>query len=77
MGNTVQITVIATDFEDASEEYTTNIERRVVGGAFPETPEDSNSTHNRIGQNKAPLLNNTNRTNSWLMEEFHLPRFKK
>ena len=31
MGNTVQIT-IATDFEDASTKYTTNIERRVVGG---------------------------------------------
>ena len=77
MGNTVQITVIATDFEDASQEYTANIERRVVGSAFPETSDDSNSTNNRVGKNKAPLLNNTNRSNSWLMEEFHLPRFRK
>ena len=77
MGNTVQITVIATDFEDSSAEYTTNIERRVVGDAFPETHEDSNTTNNRVGQNKAPLLNNTNRSSSWLMEEFHLPRFRK
>jgi len=88
MGNTVQITVIATDFEDAAAEYTANIERRVVGGAFNDVnaqdntnPNAStmqntglNSNFNRT-QTKAPLLNNTR--SNWMMEEFHLPRFRK
>ena len=90
MGNTVQITVIATDFEDAAAEYTANIERRVVGGAFNDTnvhaqnntnPNGAtmqntglNSNFNRT-QTKAPLLNNTR--SNWMMEEFHLPRFRK
>ena len=79
MGNTVQITVIATDFEDATTEYTSNIERRVVGGALPEAPDNANTTHQSMGPNltktKAPLLNNTR--NNWMMEEFHLPRFRR
>ena len=86
MGNTVQITVIATDFEDAAAEYTANIERRVVGGAFNDVQESTNPStstmqHTGLNQNlnrtqtKAPLLNNTR--SNWMMEEFHLPRFRK
>ena len=76
MGNTVQITVIATDFEDASAEYTSNIERRVVGGVVPETPDNTSTLHNTTRtQTKAPLLNNTR--SNWMMEEFHLPRFRR
>jgi cell division protein FtsZ len=76
MGNTVQITVIATDFEDASAEYTANIERRVVGGVVPETPDNTSTLHNTTRtQTKAPLLNNTR--SNWMMEEFHLPRFRR
>lgn len=81
MGNTVQITVIATDFEDATTEYTSNIERRVVGGVIPEAPDNGNTTPQSMGTNmtrvqtKAPLLNNTR--NNWMMEEFHLPRFRR
>ena len=79
MGNTVQITVIATDFEDASTKYTANIERRVVGGFKPESP-DHDTNNPAEGTNmtlvtKAPLLNNTR--SNWMMEEFHLPRFRK
>ena len=51
MGNTVQITVIATDFEDATTEYTSNIERRVVGGVLPETPDNTNNTSQAVGLN--------------------------
>ena len=47
MGNTVQITVIATDFEDATTDYTSNIERRVVGGVVPETPDNTNNLLSR------------------------------
>ena len=88
MGNTVQITVIATDFEDAAAEYTANIERRVVGGAFNDTNTQDNTNPNAATmqntglnsnfnrtQTKAPLLNNTR--SNWMMEEFHLPRFRK
>ena len=76
MGNTVQITVIATDFEEASAEYTANIERRVVGGVIPETAENTSPLHNTTRtQTKAPLLNNTR--SNWMMEEFHLPRFRR
>jgi cell division protein FtsZ len=81
MGNTVQITVIATDFEDASTKYTANIERRVVGGFMQESPDNDNTNNssdrpNMTGINtKAPLLNNSR--SSWMMEEFHLPRFRK
>ena len=80
MGNTVQITVIATDFEDASTKYTTNIERRVVGGFMPDSPDHdtinpAEGPNMALVQTKAPLLNNTR--SNWMMEEFHLPRFRK
>ena len=74
MGNTVQIAVIAADFEDATTEYTSNIERRVVGGVLPETPDNSPHVPEMV-RTKAPLLNNTR--SNWMMEEFHLPRFRK
>ena len=70
MGNTVQYRI--KDFEDAT--IHPNIERRVVGGVLPDTPD--NSTHvPEMVRTKAPLLNNTR--SNWMMEEFHLPRFRK
>lgn len=72
MGNTVQVTVIATDFGEATQEYTSNIERRVVGSAIPDTPNNPASTQR---PNKPSLLN-TPKSN-WMMEEFHLPRFRR
>jgi cell division protein FtsZ len=71
MGDNVQVTVIATDFEDESQEVPSNIERRVVGESIP-SGIDRQSNRNT---DKAPLLNDTR--GSWLMEEFHLPRLRK
>lgn len=78
MGQTVQITVIATDFEDGSAEQQRDVEVRVVGSAYVESPmnnENNTSRSNMRSQSKAPLLNNT--SSNWMMEEFHLPRFRR
>jgi cell division protein FtsZ len=78
MGQTVQITVIATDFEDGSAEQQRDVEVRVVGSAYVESPvntENNNPRSNMRAQSKAPLLNNT--SSNWMMEEFHLPRFRR
>ncbi len=75
MGNTVQVTVIATDFEEATQEYTSNIERRVVGSATPDLPNNQTSSPSIQRPNKPSLLNNTK--SNWMMEEFHLPRFRR
>jgi len=78
MGHTVQITVIATDFEDGSAEQQRDVEVRVVGSAYVESPvntENNNPRSSMRSQSKAPLLNNT--SSNWMMEEFHLPRFRR
>lgn len=78
MGDSVQVTVIATDFEQEDRSAQKDVEVRVVGESIPQS---SINTHNDATQNtspfprKAPLVSNT--SGGFSMDEFHLPSLRR
>ena len=78
MGDTVQVTVIATDFEHEDRAAQKDVEVRVVGESIPQsnlnTPTDTNQPTSPFPR-KAPLVSNT--SGGFSMDEFHLPSLRR
>lgn len=78
MGDTVQVTVIATDFEHDDRTVQRDVEVRVVGESIPQsginTQTDMNQNTSPFPK-KAPLVSNT--SGGFSMDEFHLPSLRR
>lgn len=78
MGDTVQVTVIATDFEHEDRAAQKDVEVRVVGESIPQsslnTQTDTNQSTSPFPK-KAPLVSNT--SGGFSMDEFHLPSLRR
>ena len=78
MGDTVQVTVIATDFEHDDRTVQRDVEVRVVGESIPQsginTQTDMNQNTSPFPK-KAPLVSNT--SGGFSLDEFHLPSLRR
>ena len=78
MGDTVQVTVIATDFEHEDRAAQKDVEVRVVGESIPQSNLNTHTDTNQPTSpfpRKAPLVNNT--SGGFSMDEFHLPSLRR